>query len=61
MFTAGVLKGAQHQRAAAAFLHVGGQVLSGDVGRATLIRALNGEARTVVLMILQKDRTACYL
>lgn len=52
VFAAGVLKGAQHQRTAAALLHVGGQVFTGDVGGPTLVGALNREARTVILMIL---------
>lgn len=52
MFAAGVFEGAENERAATVVLHVVGQVLSGDVGRATLVRALDRKARAVVLVVL---------
>lgn len=54
MFAAGVFEGAEDERAAAVVLDVVGQVLPGDVGRAALVRTLDGEARAVVLVVLQR-------
>lgn len=54
VFAAGVFEGAEDERAAAVVLDVVGQVLPGDVGRAALVRTLDGEARAVVLVVLQR-------
>lgn len=56
MFAAGLLKGAEDQRAATALLHVVGQILTCDVRGAALIRTLHGKARAVVLMVLRDER-----
>lgn len=56
VFAAGVFEGAEDERAAAVVLHVVGQVLSGDVGCPALVRTLDGEARAVVLVVLQRTR-----
>lgn len=52
MLAACVLEGAEDKGAATAFLHMVGKVLTGDVGCATLVRALHWEARAVVLVVL---------
>lgn len=56
MFAAGVFKGAEDERAATVVLHVIGQVLSGDVGCAALVWALDRKPRAVVLVVLQERR-----
>lgn len=52
MFAAGIFEGAENERTAAIVLHVVSQVLSGDVGRAALVRALHRKPRAVVLVVL---------
>ena len=56
MFAARVFKGAEDKGAAAVVLHVVGQVLAGDVGRAALVGALDWEAGAVVLVVLELGR-----
>lgn len=55
MFAAGVFEGAENERAAAVVLHVVSQILSGDVGCATLVWTLDREPRAVVLVVLQRE------
>lgn len=52
VFAACVFEGAENERAAAVVLHVVRQVLSGDVGCAALVWALDRKARAVVLVVL---------
>lgn len=55
VFAARVLKGAQDQRTAAVVLHVVGQVLAGDVGRAALVGTLDRKPGAVVLVVLERE------
>lgn len=55
VFAAGVFEGAENERAAAVVLHVVSQILSGDVGCATLVGTLDREPRAVVLVVLQRE------
>lgn len=52
VFAAGVFEGAENERAATIVLHMISQILSGDVGCATLVRALDRKPRAVVLVVL---------
>ena len=52
MFAAGVFEGAENEGTAAVVLHVVGQILPGNVGRATLVGTLDRKSRAVVLVVL---------
>lgn len=54
VFAAGIFEGTENEGAAAVVLHMVGQVLPGNVGRAALVWALDRKARAVVLMVLQR-------
>lgn len=60
MFAAGVFEGAENECAAAVVLHMVGQILSGDVGCAALVWALDRKPRAVVLVVLQRSQGQCY-
>ncbi len=53
VFAASVFKGAENECAAAVVLHMVSQILSGNVGCATLVWALHRKPRAVVLVVLQ--------
>lgn len=53
MFATGVFEGAEDECAPAVVLYVVSQILSGNVGCPALVRTLDGEARAVVLVVLQ--------
>lgn len=55
MFAACIFEGAEDESTAAVVLHVVSQVLAGDVGRPALVRTLDGEPGTVVLVVLQRE------
>lgn len=52
VFAAGVFEGAENECAAAVVLHMVSQILSGNIGCATLVWALNRKPRAVVLVVL---------
>lgn len=52
VFAAGVFEGAENECTAAVVLHMISQVLSGDVGCAALVWALDRKSRAVVLVVL---------
>lgn len=54
MFAPGIFKGAENEGATTVILHMVSQVLSGNVGCAALVWALDRKARAVVLMVLQR-------
>lgn len=57
VFAAGVFERTEDERVATVVLHVVGQVFTGDVGGATLVRTLDWKARAVVLVVLWRNRT----
>ncbi len=59
VFAAGIFEGAENERAAAVVLHMVSQILSGDVGCAALVRALDRKPRAVVLVVLQRSQEQC--
>lgn len=56
MLAAGVFEGAENERAAAVVLHMVSQILSGDIGCAALVWALDRKPRAVVLVVLQRSQ-----
>lgn len=52
VFAPSIFEGAENEGTAAVVLNVVSQILSGDVGRATLIWALDREPRAVILVVL---------
>lgn len=56
MFAAGIFKGAEDECTATVVLHMVSQILSGDVGCAALVWALDRKPRTVVLVVLQSSQ-----
>lgn len=54
VFAAGVFERTKNESAAAVVLDVVGQILSGDVGGAALVWALDRKAGAVVLVVLSR-------
>lgn len=56
VFATGVFERAQNERTAAVVLHMVSQILSGNIGCATLVWALDRKPRAVVLVVLQGNQ-----
>lgn len=54
VFAASVFEGAENERAATVVFDMVSQILAGDVGRATLVWALDRKPRAVVLVVLYR-------